>query len=103
MDSQGFPSGLVAKNLPANAGDTGLIPGWGRSHMLQTNYWAYALEPVSHNSWSLWALSLCSATRKATTMRSPHTTPENSPRLLQLEEARTQQWRPRAVKSNQFF
>ena len=26
----GFPSGLVVKNLPANAGDTGLIPGSGR-------------------------------------------------------------------------
>ena len=23
--------GLVVKNLPANAGDTGLIPEWGRS------------------------------------------------------------------------
>ena len=30
----GFPGGSVVKNLPANAealGDTGLIPGWGRS------------------------------------------------------------------------
>ena len=27
----GFPGGLVVKNLPANAGDTGLIPGLGRS------------------------------------------------------------------------
>ena len=27
----GFPSGLVVKNLPANAGDTGSIPGLGRS------------------------------------------------------------------------
>ena len=25
----GFPGGLVVKNLPANAGDTGLIPGPG--------------------------------------------------------------------------
>ena len=25
-----FPGGLVVKNLPANAGDLGLIPGWGR-------------------------------------------------------------------------
>ena len=28
---EGFPGGLVVKNLPANAGDTGLIPGSGRS------------------------------------------------------------------------
>ena len=26
-----FPGGSVAKNPPANAGDTGLIPGSGRS------------------------------------------------------------------------
>ena len=26
----GFPGGSVIKNLPANAGDTGLIPGSGR-------------------------------------------------------------------------
>ena len=25
-----FPVGSVVKNLPANAGDTGSIPGWGR-------------------------------------------------------------------------
>jgi len=27
----GFPSGTVVKNLPASAGDAGLIPGLGRS------------------------------------------------------------------------
>ena len=27
----GFPGGSVVKNLPANAGDLGLIPGSGRS------------------------------------------------------------------------
>ena len=27
----GFPGGSAVKNLPANAGDTGLIPGSGRS------------------------------------------------------------------------
>ena len=31
---EGFPGGSVAKNLPTNAGDTGSIPGPGRSHML---------------------------------------------------------------------
>ena len=29
--SLGFPGGSVVKNLPANAGDVGLIPGLGRS------------------------------------------------------------------------
>ena len=33
----GFPGGAVVKSLPANAGDTGLSPGPGRSHMLQSN------------------------------------------------------------------
>ena len=28
-----FLGGLVVRNPPANAGDTGLIPGLGRSHM----------------------------------------------------------------------
>ena len=32
-----FPGGAVVKDLPANAGDTGSIPGPGRSHMPQTN------------------------------------------------------------------
>ena len=32
-----FPGGAVVKNLPANAGDTGSIPGLGRSHTLWSN------------------------------------------------------------------
>ena len=34
---QSFPDGSVVKNLPADAGDTGLIPGLGGSHVPQ-NY-----------------------------------------------------------------
>ena len=30
-DGMGFPGGRVVKNLPANAGDMGSIPGLGRS------------------------------------------------------------------------
>ena len=33
MKRQDFPGGLVVKNPPASAGDTGLIPGLGRFHM----------------------------------------------------------------------
>nr|XP_058913291.1 zinc finger and SCAN domain-containing protein 2 isoform X2 [Kogia breviceps] len=33
----GFPGGTVVKNPPANAGDTGSIPGLGRSHMPQSS------------------------------------------------------------------
>ena len=32
-----FPGGVVVKNPPANAGDTGWSPGPGRSHMLWSN------------------------------------------------------------------
>ena len=32
-----FPGGPVVKNLLANAGDTGSIPGLGRLHMSQSN------------------------------------------------------------------
>ena len=31
MSVSGFPGGSVVKNLPANAGDPGSIPGSGRS------------------------------------------------------------------------
>ena len=34
--NEGFPGGSVVKNPPASAGDLGLIPGPGRSHMLQS-------------------------------------------------------------------
>ena len=38
IDKQGdFPGGSVVKNLPANAGYPGSIPGPGRSHMLRSN------------------------------------------------------------------
>ena len=36
-ESWGFPGGAVVKNPPANAGDTGLSPGLGRSHMPRSN------------------------------------------------------------------
>ena len=32
-----FPGGVVDKNLPANTGDMGLIPGVGRFHMPRSN------------------------------------------------------------------
>ena len=34
---RGFPGGAMGKNSPASAGDMGLIPGLGRSHMPQSN------------------------------------------------------------------
>ena len=35
--ARGFLGGLVIKNLPANSGDMGSIPGPGRSHMPWSN------------------------------------------------------------------
>ena len=37
MSFRDFPGGTVVKNPPANAGDMGLNPGLGRSHMLRSN------------------------------------------------------------------
>ena len=34
---ESFPGGLVVKNPPTNAGDTGSVPGQGRSHMPRSN------------------------------------------------------------------
>ena len=34
---QDFSGGKVDRNLPANAGDTGLIPDLGRFHMPQSS------------------------------------------------------------------
>ena len=36
-ENKDFPGGSVIKNPPANEGDTGLIPGLGRSHMPWSN------------------------------------------------------------------
>ena len=45
----GIPGGLVVESLPANAGDTGSIPGLGRSHMLRSNLSATeAHTPTAH-------------------------------------------------------
>ena len=37
IHTRDFPGGPVVKNLPASAGDMGLIPGPGRFHMVQDN------------------------------------------------------------------
>ena len=37
IKGRGFPGGAVVENLPANAGDMGLSPGLGRSHMPRSN------------------------------------------------------------------
>ena len=63
---QNFPGGPVVKNLPANAGDTGLIPGWGRSHLLWSS-WAHAprLLSLCPGAWEPQLRSPCAATTEA--------------------------------------
>ena len=51
IKEMGFPGGSVVKNPPVNAGDMGLIPIPGRSHMLQSN-WTFVIEPGNHNYWA---------------------------------------------------
>ena len=57
-----FPGGPVVRNLPANAGDMGLIPGLGRSHML----WGET-EPECRNY-----RSLCAYAQTAARLHSSH-------------------------------
>ena len=45
-----FPDGPVVKNPPANAGNTGSIPGVGRSTKpMHLKYWARDPEPSSRD------------------------------------------------------
>ena len=37
IKDRNFPGGVMVKNLSANAGDMGSIPGLGRSHMPRSN------------------------------------------------------------------
>ena len=57
--SSGFPGGAVVENPPASAGETGLSPGLGRSHIPRSN-WAREPQLLSLRVWAL-----CSATREA--------------------------------------
>ena len=59
---QGFPGGSVVKNLPADAGDRGSIPGLGRPNVPQSSY-SHAPQ----------LLSLCSQAQELQLL-SPHAT-----------------------------
>ena len=57
-NSRGFPSGSVVKNLPANAGDLGLIPDPGRSHIPRSNQACVPqLVSLCSKAWELQLLS----------------------------------------------
>ena len=71
------------------------------------NYWAWALRPVSHSYWACVPQLLrpthlepvSSATREATSVRSPCTAMKSSPHSTQLKKACVQQRRPNAAKN----
>ena len=48
IKSRGFPVGPVVKCLPANAGDTGLIPIWGKIPMCRRATEPRLLKPAYH-------------------------------------------------------
>ena len=58
LDS-GFSGGSVVKNLPANARDTGSIPGLGRSDMLQNNKARVLQLSLPSRAWEPQILSPC--------------------------------------------
>ena len=84
----GFPGGAVVESLPANAGDVGLSPGLGGSHVPRSD-WAREPQLLSLRVWSL-----CSAAGEAATVRGPRTAVRGGPRLPQLEKALAQKRRP---------
>ena len=76
----GFPGGAVVETLPANAGDTGLSPGLGGSHMPRSG-WAREPQLLSLRVWSL-----CSAARGRDGERPAHCD-EEWPPLATIRES----------------
>ena len=66
MSERGFPDSLVGKESTCNAGDPGLIPGWGRSagegigYPLQYSWVSYVAQLVKNlpAMWETWVQSL---------------------------------------------
>ena len=72
-----FPGEPEVGSPLASAGDTGLIPAPGRSHLSQPNHWALTLEPVLHPK------------RSHHNEKPVHLKLESTPNSLQLEKAST--------------
>ena len=88
-----FPGGPVVKNLPANVGDTGSIPGPGRSH----TPWVTRL--VHHSYWAPSSRARAPQQEKPLQWEAHEPQRSIAPRSLQLEKARAQQQRPSAAKN----
>ena len=64
----GFPVGSIVKNLPASAGDMGLIPGSGRGHANPLQQ--FCLEnPMDKGAW--WA-TVQEVAKSQTRLSNPH-------------------------------
>ena len=75
----------MVESLPADAGDAGLSPGLGRSHMPRSN-WAREPQLLSLRIWSL-----CSATREGRDGERPaHRDEEWSPLAATRESPHTE-------------
>ena len=81
IKNMGFPGGAVVESLPANAGDTGLSPGLGRSHMPRSS-WAREPQLLSLRVWSL-----CSTTGEAAIVKRPAHRDEEWPPLAATGES----------------
>ena len=93
---QGFPGGSVVENLPAIAGDMGLIPTLGRSHM-----------PHSSTACAPQLLSLCPRAcapqqEKPQQRESPEVRLEGNP-LLPATREQCSEEDPAQLKMNKFF
>ena len=81
------------ENLPASAGDTGLIPSLGGFHMPRThqarrqNYRTALLKTTSHHYGSLWAPEPGPCNRRSRCNREPVHSDKQQPLLLQQEKA----------------
>ena len=75
MHYQDFPGGLVAKSLPTSAGDTGLIPAPGSSHV------PWSMGSICHSYRSACAWSPAPQQEAATAVRSLGTATRESLRV----------------------
>ena len=80
---------LRVKNPFARAGDTGSIPGLGRSHILQSNEARELQSPGVAASEACLPWSPCSKTKEATTVKSCSTSRNSSPCSLQQQRPST--------------
>ena len=105
---QDFLHSSVVKNLPAKAGDTGLVPGPGMFHRPQSN-WARGPRGIFHRPQSNWAqvlqllrpvcLESVLCKKKPLQWEAHILKLQRSPCLQQLEKAPTQHWRPSTAKN----